>query len=121
MRLHETAIVTYHANGDVTLNTGGWKTSTTRERMRAFFPASDFPTDAELAVRPRLRWSLNVKRGEWTVECERIELKPAETPEGFATYDRTVVKRFELERTLTLERAPRTQGGFRLQRKAVTA
>lgn len=119
VRLHDTDIVRFHANGDVTLSTGGWKTRTTRDRMRAFFPRSGFPSDSELAVRPRLRWSLEVKRDDWSVVCERIVRKPGETPESYPSYDRTVVKRFAFDdATLELEHAPRTQGGFRLKREA---
>lgn len=35
VRLHNTEIVVFHPNGRTTLNTGGWQTPTTRERMRA--------------------------------------------------------------------------------------
>lgn len=37
-RLHNTDIVTYHQNGDITLNTDGWDTVTTRERMTRYLP-----------------------------------------------------------------------------------
>ncbi len=39
VRLHNTRIVTYHRNGRVVLDSGGWMTLTTRERMNTFGPA----------------------------------------------------------------------------------
>lgn len=120
VRLHETDIVRFHANGDVTLNTGGWRTRTTRDRMRAFFPRSKFPSDAELAKRPRLRWSLDVKRDAWSVVCERVTMVPPTTPgeRDWPHYDYAVVKRFAFDDAkLELEHAPRTLGGFRLKRE----
>jgi hypothetical protein len=35
---HNTEIVTYYSNGSVRLNSGGWHTSTTKERINAFTP-----------------------------------------------------------------------------------
>ncbi len=39
IRLHETDILTFHANGGITINTGGFNTVTTRARVNAFLPA----------------------------------------------------------------------------------
>ncbi len=36
--LHETNVVTYHKNGRITLNSGGWKTPTTKDRINEFSP-----------------------------------------------------------------------------------
>lgn len=38
VQLHDTDVVTFHPDGSVTLNTGGWNTVTTRDRMNAFSP-----------------------------------------------------------------------------------
>lgn len=38
-RLHDTDIVTYMPNGDIRLDTGGWDTVTTRERMCRYLPS----------------------------------------------------------------------------------
>jgi len=121
VRFHNTNIVTFHANGDVTLDTGGWKTRTTLHRMRGFFPASDFPSDEELRKRSRFRWSLACERGEWSAVCERVSILAPETPgeETWPRYRYEVVKSFPLHRTLTLQRAPRTAGGFKLKRETV--
>lgn len=35
-RLHHTDIVVQHPNGELELNTGGWKTHTTKDRLRGF-------------------------------------------------------------------------------------
>lgn len=47
---HSTRIVTYHANGSVSLNCGGWRTPITRHRMNAFLP--------------KRRWNPKAKRFE---------------------------------------------------------
>lgn len=36
LRLHGTDIATYHRDGTITLNSGGWRTVTTLERLRSF-------------------------------------------------------------------------------------
>src|SRR6188768_2137912 len=38
-RLHNTDVVTKHANGTFTLNSGGWKTVTTKDRINLYAPA----------------------------------------------------------------------------------
>lgn len=38
IRLHRTDVVVYHADGTVTLNSGGWKTTTTKSRINRFSP-----------------------------------------------------------------------------------
>jgi hypothetical protein len=40
IKLHNTNIITYHANGDVVLNAGGWRTVTTKARMNEYAPVS---------------------------------------------------------------------------------
>ncbi|AFU88327.1 hypothetical protein CcrSwift_gp334 [Caulobacter phage CcrSwift] len=38
VRLHDTDVLTFHVNGAVEINTGGWNTLTTRDRINAFAP-----------------------------------------------------------------------------------
>jgi len=38
VRLHDTDVVTYHPDESITLNTGGWFTVTTKDRMNTFSP-----------------------------------------------------------------------------------
>lgn len=38
VRLHETDVVTYHRNGEIVLNSGGWRTQTTRDRINTNSP-----------------------------------------------------------------------------------
>ncbi len=38
VRLHNTFVVTYKANGDIILKTGGWHTVTTKDRINAYSP-----------------------------------------------------------------------------------
>jgi hypothetical protein len=39
VRLHSTDVVTIHANGTYTLNTGGWHTATPKARINDYSPA----------------------------------------------------------------------------------
>ena len=36
--LHKTAVVTVHPDSSMTLDTGGWETNTTKDRINAFLP-----------------------------------------------------------------------------------
>jgi hypothetical protein len=38
VRLHNTDVVTYHKDGTITLNSGGWRTSTTKNRINSYIP-----------------------------------------------------------------------------------
>lgn len=38
VRLHATDVIEFHADGRIILNSGGWKTSTTKDRMNKFAP-----------------------------------------------------------------------------------
>jgi len=38
LRLHRTDVLTYHPDGTVTLNSGGWQTVTTKRRMNQYLP-----------------------------------------------------------------------------------
>ncbi|KKM25263.1 hypothetical protein LCGC14_1596730 [marine sediment metagenome] len=38
VQLHATDVVTYHPDGSTTLNSGGWRTVTTKDRMNAYGP-----------------------------------------------------------------------------------
>ena len=38
VRYHKTDVVTYKADGKIILNSGGWQTVTTKERLNAFSP-----------------------------------------------------------------------------------
>jgi len=38
VRLHMTDIITYNPNGSMTLNSGGWRTVTTKSRINEFLP-----------------------------------------------------------------------------------
>ena len=38
IRLHQTDVVTFHPNGYVTFNTGGWRTATTKVRINEYAP-----------------------------------------------------------------------------------
>lgn len=40
IRLHDTDIAIFKINGDIILNTGGWKTTTTKDRLNKFTPFS---------------------------------------------------------------------------------
>jgi hypothetical protein len=54
VRLHDTDVVTLHPDGSQTLNSGGWRTVTTKDRINAYSIAGV--------------WS---ERGEWKVSTEK--------------------------------------------------
>ena len=117
VRLHSTDVVTFYANGDVKLDTGGWATKTTAHRMRGFLPGARWPLDAHVKRRPFMHWSLRTAGGgPWTLECERISF-----PVGEDRTEHTLVKSFQFSETLTLQRAPRTAGGYKLKRSEALA
>ena len=39
VKLHSTNVITFHADGRIVFDSGGWKTSTTKERMNSYGPA----------------------------------------------------------------------------------
>lgn len=39
IRLHDTLVVVYHKDGSITVNTGGWHTVTTADRLERFGPS----------------------------------------------------------------------------------
>lgn len=45
VRLHRTAIVKFHADGQVTLHTGGYRTVTTKERINQFIKGHVYQRD----------------------------------------------------------------------------
>lgn len=50
IRLHHTDIITHRYDGDVVLDTGGWKTPTTKDRINKFAPVSVYQQDGEWFV-----------------------------------------------------------------------
>ena len=39
VRLHNTDVLTFHPNGDVQINSGGWRTVTTKSRLNRYLPS----------------------------------------------------------------------------------
>lgn len=76
-RLHDTDIVTRHPDGSITLNSGGWRSVTTKERIhgalpRPANPASNLPYDSpeyESALEEWRKglWFLSSEKGLWTL------------------------------------------------------
>lgn len=56
IKLHQTSIITYYPGGRIVLNSGGYKTSTTKARLNEFSPFSVSQKDGI--------WSI-CKQGEW--------------------------------------------------------
>lgn len=58
IRLHHTDIVQKHPDGTCTLNSGGWRTSTTKERINAYSPARLWQSKGEwfLSVGAETGW-----------------------------------------------------------------
>lgn len=61
IRFHHTNIITFYENGDITLNSGGWKTMTTKARMNAYLPK---------------RLGIWQERGIWYLVRDRVEHFP---------------------------------------------
>lgn len=59
VRLHQTDVVTYRADGSITLDTGGWFTVTTKDRMNRFTP-----------------FGVSSRRGEWQVASRNPDYDP---------------------------------------------
>jgi hypothetical protein len=57
VRLHRTHVVTIHADGSYTLNSGGWRTVTTKSRINDYAPAR-----------------VTQRAGEWFVTLGGIEV-----------------------------------------------
>ena len=57
VQLHATNVVTYHRDGRIILNTGGWRTSTTKTRLNDYSPAR-----------------ISQRKGEWFVRFNGIEV-----------------------------------------------
>jgi hypothetical protein len=51
VRLHNTVVVEIHRNGRYTLNSGGWRTVTTKDRLNKYSPASVWQTRGRWTVR----------------------------------------------------------------------
>jgi hypothetical protein len=91
IRLHHTDVVTFEPNGDVVLNSGGWKTVTTKERINRY-------------LRARLHQSLSVysERGRWWILDERRDgdvripfVDGVVLPGGSLEIDKTVEAEYE--------------------------
>ena len=51
IRLHGTAVVRFYPNGLVKLNSGGWRTSTTKDRINKYSPVSVYQKNFEWFLR----------------------------------------------------------------------
>ena len=51
IRLHGTAVVRFFPNGLVQLNSGGWRTSTTKDRINKYSPVSVYQKNYEWFLR----------------------------------------------------------------------
>lgn len=56
LRLHSTRIITWEADGTIKLNSGGWRTVTTKKRMNDYTPFTVYQKDHEWYV---CRWGVH--------------------------------------------------------------
>ncbi len=75
VRLHDTYIVSYHPNGDVTLNSGSWHTNVTKDRISRFSPYS--------IRQERKIWFVTIK-GQELPFVDRMVIKAAPAKKGAA-------------------------------------
>lgn len=59
--LHTTAILTWHRDGKMTLNTGGWYSATTKRRLNEFLPQG---------------WNIKSRKGKWTLFMKGQRVAP---------------------------------------------
>lgn len=71
--LHDTAVVTIHADGTWTLDSGDWRTVTTRERIESYSPAriegtmeSGWTGKRPKKERPWQLWNFAERSGDWS-------------------------------------------------------
>lgn len=50
VRLHATDVITFHPDNSITLNTGGWNTITTRQRINSYQPHSVWSKRGDLFI-----------------------------------------------------------------------
>ena len=68
IRLHDTDIVSYHPDGTMTIDSGGWQTRTTKDRINEYLP------DHVTLYQKNFTWFLDVR----SVDGEHMETVPFE-------------------------------------------
>lgn len=92
IRLFDTDIVTFHRDGTVTLNTGGWNTIVTRDAMSHFSPFHVYSDKKQTCVRPR--GDGGWKDATYTLSDAPRRFKQNGTPlDGYTLYQRATAKR----------------------------
>lgn len=66
VRYHSTFIVTYHPDGSLTLNTGGWRTTTTKARIHDLIGPGRFLSSTDGV------WNLTRSTGPWPAPREQV-------------------------------------------------
>lgn len=74
IRLHQTDIVRYKPNGDIVLDSGGWRTMTTKDRIGQFAPVRVYQSDGE--------WWLTYHAGSLYAYADGMILHPDGTVTG---------------------------------------
>lgn len=69
VRLHSTDVVTYHPNGDIVLDSGGWRTHTTKDRINGYIRGTGVCMWQENG-----QWIVSVRqtdsgKGAWASRC----------------------------------------------------
>jgi len=67
IQLHATDILIFHSSGAITLNSGGWRTSTTKSRINEYLPSG---------------YQVNQKAGEWYINGDVYADGMQVTPKG---------------------------------------
>lgn len=66
IRLHNTEVVTFHHNGDIDLDSGGWDTVTTKQRMNACLGRYNYQA-RNLRADLHVEWSIYQTKFRWYV------------------------------------------------------
>jgi len=114
IRLHDTNIIRYKKNGRIVLNSGGWRTSTTRDRINSFLKSTD---DSHIGVyRAGGVWFLSITvPGDVVVHNEWGDYTPPKTVQnvpfidGMELYHNRVMKKWVTKSDRELMEELRTQ------------
>jgi len=60
IRLHGTAVVRFYPNGTVKLNSGGWRTSTTKDRINKYSPVKVYQKKYEWYLQDGAEFADNI-------------------------------------------------------------
>lgn len=122
LRLHRTRILSWYADGRITVQAGGWQTNTTRDRLNSFMPEGFWISSRKVTFwletgrYDRREWTINrVRSDEFVTFDDRLDLKQwGNLLSEQHVYDRNRERANEVQRPIVL-------AARRAERKAAKA